>query len=282
MSLDSFASSGYQQGLPVSSSAAANLTMASSQLLKSLVVPPTSGQAPTATLIFAHGLGDTGLGWLDVAKMLSQRPALRHVRFVLPNAPVQPVTLNMGMAMPSWFDITSLEDMEEGEDEKGLQKSAGEIKKLVQAEIDGTADGLNGTRIAPERVVVGGFSQVSKHSLLRRWSGLLSSGSSSSAWQTNYPARRQAPSCATSRRVHLGSSAFGRTAVDATRKSHASILGNGVDLLYLPRLSEIFNRGRSARHLGKRILSRAELQALDAMLSDQADLQVIRLWLGVR
>lgn len=160
-----------------------------SNLLKTLVVPAASGKA-TASVIFAHGLGDSGLGWLDgecrfrakrapslrkkhahrsvpfrtlyaVAQMLSRRPSLRHVRFVLPNAPVQPVTLNMGMSMPSWFDITTLEDISGSEDEKGLLKSAGEIKKLVQAEVDGTGDGLNGHKIPAERVVVGGFSQVS-------------------------------------------------------------------------------------------------------------------------
>ena len=27
------------------------------------------------------------------------------MKFILPTAPTQPVTLNMGMAMPSWYDI---------------------------------------------------------------------------------------------------------------------------------------------------------------------------------
>lgn len=35
-----------------------------SPLLKTLVVPAASGTA-TASVIFAHGLGDSGLGWLD-------------------------------------------------------------------------------------------------------------------------------------------------------------------------------------------------------------------------
>lgn len=90
-------------------------------LLKTIVVPPSSGTAPTATLIFAHGLGDSGeysldvlsisnlqccsgMGWYDVAQMLSSRPALRHVRFVLPNAPIQPVSLNMGMKVSTGRD----------------------------------------------------------------------------------------------------------------------------------------------------------------------------------
>ncbi|CAO1636357.1 unnamed protein product [Sympodiomycopsis kandeliae] len=123
----------------------------SSTLLKTLVVPAASGKA-SASVIFSHGLGDSGLGWLDVARMLSARPALKHVRFILPNAPVQPVTLNMGMSMPSWFDITSLEDVSESEDEAGLHKSAGEIKKLIQHETEKEG-------VPSNRVVVGGFSQ---------------------------------------------------------------------------------------------------------------------------
>lgn len=36
----------------------------SSALLKTLVVPAASGKA-SASVIFSHGLGDSGLGWLD-------------------------------------------------------------------------------------------------------------------------------------------------------------------------------------------------------------------------
>lgn len=76
-------------------------------LLKTLIIGPASGAKPTATMFIMHGLGDSSAGWSDVAQMLSARPSLRHVRFVLPNAPIQPVSLNMGMPMPSWFDSRS-------------------------------------------------------------------------------------------------------------------------------------------------------------------------------
>jgi predicted esterase len=52
-------------------------------------------------VIFMHGLGDTGSGWADIAKMFG--PQLPHVRFILPTAPSRRVTLNMGMMMPAWF-----------------------------------------------------------------------------------------------------------------------------------------------------------------------------------
>ncbi|SJX60160.1 related to lysophospholipase [Sporisorium reilianum f. sp. reilianum] len=135
-------------------------------VLKTLIINPRSGVKPTATLFFLHGLGDSSAGWSDVAQMLSQRPSLSHVRFVLPDAPIQPVTLNMGMPMPSWFDILSLDDISGAEDEAGMLKSADEIKKLIKAENDGTAQGLDGQNIPSERIVVGGFSQGGAISLL--------------------------------------------------------------------------------------------------------------------
>lgn len=128
--------------------------------LKCIVVNPASGVAPSASVIFAHGLGDTSAGWIDVCQMLSRRPALSHVRFVLPTAPVQPVALNFGMKMTSWFDIHTLDDIQGKEDEVGLLASLEAIKALAAAEEQGTGqDAPHGTKIARDRIVYGGFSQ---------------------------------------------------------------------------------------------------------------------------
>jgi lysophospholipase-2 len=64
--------------------------MAAAAGLKFITVPP---RAPhTATIIFSHGLGDTGDGWRPVATMLaSQFP---YVKWVLPHAPVLPITVS--------------------------------------------------------------------------------------------------------------------------------------------------------------------------------------------
>lgn len=99
--------------------------------------------------------GDSGYGWKPVADLLSK--SLPHVKFILPHAPSQPVTVNGGMPMPSWFDLTSL-TLEGSDDEDGLLRSASEINKLVSAEVD--------SGIPSERVIVGGFSQGSCLSLL--------------------------------------------------------------------------------------------------------------------
>lgn len=273
------------------------MASASSSLLKCLVVPPASGQAATATLIFAHGLGDSSAGWVDVARMLSSRPALRHVRFVLPNAPVQPVTLNMGMSMPSWFDITTLEDIEEGEDEKGLQKSAADITKLVKAEIEGTAEGLNGKGMPADRVVVGGFSQVSR--LSRRVRSASLEGPSSSLPMQLLPSlsppllplqRRPSTSAsprhqmrAHNRKFNTGADSL---AAETVSSCQARIVGTGVDILHLPRLGEMVRRRFDAskspllclRRFARRILCEAEIREMK-QLSDVAALEK---WLAVR
>lgn len=66
------------------------------------IVNPILGKH-SATVLIMHGLGDTADGFTPVAEMLSR--TLDHVKFILPTAPTQPVTLNMGMSMPSWYDI---------------------------------------------------------------------------------------------------------------------------------------------------------------------------------
>ncbi|KAG0149586.1 hypothetical protein CROQUDRAFT_301324 [Cronartium quercuum f. sp. fusiforme G11] len=102
----------------------------------------------TAAVIFSHGLGDTSSGWSFLIDEFGSR--MPWVKWILPNAPVQPVSLNGGLQMPSWFDLVALEP-EAPDDEKGLMASVELIGRYVQREID------NG--IPPERIIVGGFSQ---------------------------------------------------------------------------------------------------------------------------
>jgi len=52
-----------------------------------------------------HGLGDSGMGWADAFANYCADP---NVRYIFPSAKEMPVTLNMGMNMPSWFDIKEL------------------------------------------------------------------------------------------------------------------------------------------------------------------------------
>ncbi|KAG6850927.1 hypothetical protein H0H93_006753 [Arthromyces matolae] len=128
--------------------------------IRSITIPPTSRHL--ATVIFVHGLGDTGHGWKPVADMFKADPALQHVKWILPHSPIQKVTANMGMEMPSWFDIYSF-GFNTSEDEEGMLKSAGLIKQLIQNEIE--------SGIPANRIVLGGFSQGGTMSILTGLTG---------------------------------------------------------------------------------------------------------------
>ncbi|PPQ73159.1 hypothetical protein CVT26_014825 [Gymnopilus dilepis] len=120
------------------------------QALKYVTVSPAAKH--TATIIFLHGLGDTGHGWEPVAQML--KPALPQVKWVLPHAPTRPITVNYGASMPGWFDIAHLGDrdlFEKTEDEVGFRQSSMQVQKLIAEEVDAGID--------PSRIILGGFSQ---------------------------------------------------------------------------------------------------------------------------
>ncbi|EDR12736.1 uncharacterized protein LACBIDRAFT_188773 [Laccaria bicolor S238N-H82] len=134
--------------------------MAAATTLKYLTVPAIGKH--TATVLFVHGLGDTGHGWKPVADMFKADPALAHVKWILPHSPTRTVKANMGIEMPSWFDIYSF-GFDTDEDEMGMLQSARMISGLISAEVDGGID--------PRRIVLGGFSQGGAMSLLTGLTG---------------------------------------------------------------------------------------------------------------
>ncbi|KAH0490139.1 hypothetical protein TgHK011_001620 [Trichoderma gracile] len=113
----------------------------------------------TATVIFVHGLGDSGNGWADAVQLWQRKHRLDEVKFVLPNARVMPISVNQGFPMPAWFDIKalgasagqSLDGKSRDEDEQGILESRAYLYSLIQQEV---SDG-----ISSERIVLGGFSQ---------------------------------------------------------------------------------------------------------------------------
>ncbi|KAF8076711.1 Phospholipase/Carboxylesterase-domain-containing protein [Lyophyllum atratum] len=135
-------------------------TMAATAPLKFLTVNPISKH--TATVIFVHGLGDTGHGWKPVADMFRDDTALKHVKWILPHSPTRSVKANMGMEMPSWFDIYSF-GFDTDEDEMGMLESARQINQLISTEVESGTD--------PSRIVLGGFSQGAAMSLLTGLTG---------------------------------------------------------------------------------------------------------------
>ena len=104
---------------------------------------------PVATVILMHGLGADGNDFVSIVNELDLS-AVGAVRFVFPNAPVIPVTINGGYAMPAWYDI-AVADLGSREDEAGLRRSRIAIEALIAHE--------KSRGIPADRIVVAGFSQ---------------------------------------------------------------------------------------------------------------------------
>jgi len=115
-----------------------------------------TGPQPRSTIMILHGLGADGSDFAPVADELDLRVA-GDIRFVFPHAPVMPVTINNGMRMRAWYDIVEF-DPARAEDEAGLRRSRDAVEALLAREQQ--------RGIAPERIVVGGFSQGAAIALL--------------------------------------------------------------------------------------------------------------------
>ena len=111
-----------------------------------------TGPKPSASVIWLHGLGADGSDFVPIVKELdlSGAPA---IRFVFPNAPMRPVTINNGVVMRAWYDVSfgDLEGRSRKADEQGVRDSGAQIGALIGREVErGTAAG---------NVVLAGFSQ---------------------------------------------------------------------------------------------------------------------------
>ncbi len=108
-----------------------------------------TGPAPAWTILWLHGLGADGNDFAPLVPQLLRRgwPALR---FVFPHAPVRAITVNAGMRMRGWYDISGV-DLERREDEAGVRQSIAQVEALIARE------GERG--IPPSRIVLAGFSQ---------------------------------------------------------------------------------------------------------------------------
>lgn len=115
---------------------------------------------PTASIIVLHGLGADGHDFEPVCQALDLRPLLAGgagLRFVLPHAPVIPVSINGGYPMRAWYDIRDAA-LDQREDPVGLRRSQAAVEALIEREIE--------RGVAPERIVLMGFSQGCAMSLL--------------------------------------------------------------------------------------------------------------------
>jgi phospholipase/carboxylesterase len=109
------------------------------------VILEPSGKA-SAAVIWLHGLGADGHDFVPIVGELGLDDL--PVRFVFPHAPVRPVSINAGMRMRAWYDITP--DLRR-QDEPGIRESARAVEAYLQREQD--------AGIPSGRIVLAGFSQ---------------------------------------------------------------------------------------------------------------------------
>lgn len=103
----------------------------------------------TACVIWMHGLGADGNDFVPIVPELNL-PTGHGVRFVFPNAPTMPVTINGGYVMRAWYDIVSAE-LDKRADESGVRRSQALIEELIA---DQRSKG-----IAADRILLASFSQ---------------------------------------------------------------------------------------------------------------------------
>ena len=102
-----------------------------------------------ASVIWLHGLGADGHDFEPIVPGMV-RAGERALRFVFPHAPIQPVTLNAGYSMRSWYDILGL-DRHSAQDEVGIRAADKAVRALIGRE--------NDRGIPTSRIVLAGFSQ---------------------------------------------------------------------------------------------------------------------------
>jgi len=110
------------------------------------------------SIIWLHGLGADGNDFVPIVNELDIH---LNIRYIFPNAPIMPVTVNNGMEMPAWYDIKGM-DIADKEDKIGMSQSSQHLTDLIDKEV---AKGIK-----PESIIIAGFSQggaVALYTLLR-------------------------------------------------------------------------------------------------------------------
>ena len=117
------------------------------QLIKHLEL--VTGPEPRGSVIWMHGLGADCWDFVSIVKEL-YLPDDLPLRFIFPQAPTRPITINGGHVMPGWYDI-SMAELERKPDEAGVRESQGFIDALIAREVS--------RGIASNKIILAGFSQ---------------------------------------------------------------------------------------------------------------------------
>ena len=108
-----------------------------------------TGPEPKTAIAIMHGLGADASDFQPFVHEIDLA-SIGPVRWIFPNAPRLPVSLNGGYVMPAWYDILEM-TLDRRVDVQQLEASAASIHALIDREIE--------RGIASERIVIAGFSQ---------------------------------------------------------------------------------------------------------------------------
>lgn len=107
------------------------------------------GTSADYVVILLHGLG---ADCNDFVPLVAELKLSKTVKFIFPNAPMMPVTLNNGYIMRAWYDI---KDLNRGTDHfidnHGIDNSVHEINKII--------DHVINSGVASNKIILAGFSQ---------------------------------------------------------------------------------------------------------------------------
>ena len=115
---------------------------------QTIIIEHGSGK-PEHAIIWLHGLGASSNDFPPVIPYLRLNPD-PAIRFVFPQAPDRPVTINGGMRMPAWYDIKGTK-ITDKEDLQGMTASRNTLEDLITEQIN---NGIPG-----EHIIIAGFSQ---------------------------------------------------------------------------------------------------------------------------
>ncbi|MBX9597411.1 MAG: dienelactone hydrolase family protein [Burkholderiales bacterium] len=116
--------------------------------LETKIVLNKPNEKPIGAVIWLHGLG---ADYNDFVPVVNELQLPIGLKFVFPNAPVIPVTINNGYKMRAWYDILDFSDLHREVDSDGIIGSVRQINELIEELI---AEGFTS-----EQIIIAGFSQ---------------------------------------------------------------------------------------------------------------------------
>ncbi|MDD3265781.1 MAG: dienelactone hydrolase family protein [Burkholderiales bacterium] len=116
--------------------------------LETKVILNKKDENPIGAVIWMHGLG---ADYNDFVQVVPELNLDSSIKFIFPNAPVIPVTINNGFKMRAWYDILNFNDLNREVDANGIVANVDKINTLIEELIVGG--------IPANKIIIAGFSQ---------------------------------------------------------------------------------------------------------------------------